>query len=83
MARKRQDTPQRTPKRVKPSLVASFLAWSDERLSLLFTAKQIVFRTEGRVSCLDLTPRLQGAVAGVALVIGGWMAFTSGNMLWH
>jgi len=83
MANMRQDTPKRTIERANPSIVASLLAWFDERLSLFFTFKQIVFRTEGKVSCLNLTPRLQGAFTGVALIIGGWMAFTSGNMLWH
>jgi len=83
MADKRQESQKRAPKRAKMPFMASLLAWSDERLALAFSSKQVVFRSQGKVSCLNLTPRLQGAATGVLLMIGGWMAFTSASMLWH
>ncbi|HEY9080761.1 M23 family metallopeptidase [Magnetovibrio sp.] len=83
MAEKRQPSPKPTPKRSKASFAAPLAKWLDERLSIFFSDKQIVFRSEGKVSCLNLTPRLQGAAMSVVLMIGGWMAFTSASMLWH
>lgn len=67
--------------------IQSFLApaqeWADERLHILFPFRQIVFRSEGRVKCLNLTSRLQGAVSAVFIVFGGWVAFTSGSVFLH
>ena len=66
-----------------PSFLASTQVWVDDRLHILFPFRQIVFRSEGRVKCLNLTSRLQGAVTAVALVFGGWVAFSSGSVLLH
>jgi len=57
--------------------------WLDERLRVLFPFRQIVFRSEGRVRCLNLTSQLQGAVASVFLAFVGWVAFTSGSVFFH
>ncbi len=57
--------------------------WADERLRFLFPFRQIVFRSEGRVKCLNLTSRLQGSVAGVMLAVGGWIAFSTGSVFLH
>lgn len=65
------------------SFLATAQAWADERLQILFPSRQIVFRSEGRVSCLNLTSRLQGAVSAVLLAFGGWVAFSSGSVLVH
>lgn len=70
-------------RRSQLSFFSSFTAWADERLRIMFPFRQIVFRSEGRVKCLDLTPRLQGAASAVLLGIGGWMAFTSGSVMFH
>lgn len=70
-------------RRSQLSFFGSFTAWADERLHIMFPFRQIVFRSEGRVKCLDLTPRLQGAASAVLLGIGGWMAFTSGSVMFH
>jgi len=61
----------------------SILACIDERLSTVFSLRQIVYRSQGRVACLNLTPRLQGALAGLAMLAGGWVAYTSASMLLH
>jgi len=58
-------------------------SWVDERLHILFPFRQIVFRSEGRVRCLNLTSRLQGATSAVVLAFGGWVAFTSGRVFLH
>ncbi len=58
-------------------------SWVDERLHILFPFRQIVFRSEGRVRCLNLTSRLQGATSAVVLAFGGWVAFTSGSVFLH
>ena len=79
MADKRQENPQSG----RASFMATLRAWGDERLSVLFPYKQIVFRSEGRVTCLNLTSRLQGAVAGVFLLAGSWVAFTSASVMLH
>ena len=65
------------------SPISRIRTWADERLSLLFPHRQIVFRSEGRAKCLDLTPRLQGSMAAVALAVMGWMGFTSGSVMFH
>lgn len=71
------------PENGKMSFLTTLRAWGDERLTILFPHRQIMFRSEARLSCLNLTPRLQGAVAGVALLFGGWMAYTTGSMMYH
>ncbi|MBL4615339.1 MAG: hypothetical protein JKY27_10770 [Magnetovibrio sp.] len=65
------------------SLIAAVRIWADVRLGMLFPFRQIVFRSNGKVRCLDLTPRLQGVVTSVLLVAGGWVALTSANMMLH
>ncbi|MCW8916028.1 MAG: peptidoglycan DD-metalloendopeptidase family protein [Magnetovibrio sp.] len=67
----------------RPSVVSKILHWGDERLRVFFPYKQFVYRTQGRVKCLNLTPRIQGGMAGVVMIIGGWVAFTSGSMMLH
>ncbi|MBF0248021.1 MAG: hypothetical protein HQL36_08120, partial [Alphaproteobacteria bacterium] len=57
--------------------------WADERLAFLFPYRQIVLRSEGKVHCLNLTPRLQGSVAGVFLLIGGWVAGSTASIFLH
>jgi len=79
MAEKRQGGPVDG----KMSFTTTVRTWADERLGALFPFKQIVFRSGGRVSCLNLTSRLQGAVASVMLVAGGWVAFSSASVFLH
>lgn len=67
----------------KMSFIATLRSWASVRLAVLFPFRQIVFRSEGKVRCLNLTSGLQGAFAGVLMVAGGWVAFTSANMLLH
>jgi len=83
MTSKRHQRPKRHKKAGKPSLFASVRNWANERLTLLFPFKQIVFRSQGKVSCLNLTPGIQGAFVGLLLMMGGWVAFTSADMLNH
>ena len=65
------------------SFYESAQIWVDERLHILFPFRQIVFRSEGRVKCLNLTSRRQGVASVVFVVLGGWIAFTSGNVFLH
>jgi murein DD-endopeptidase MepM/ murein hydrolase activator NlpD len=57
--------------------------WVDDRLHVLFPFRQIVFRSEGRVKCLNLTSRLQGAFTAVFLAFGAWFAYSSGSVFFH
>jgi len=70
-------------RRTNQSFLAPVQRWTDERLHTLFPFRQIVFRSEGNVKCLNLTSRLQGAVSAVILVIGGWVAFSSASVMLH
>jgi len=73
-----------TDKRQKTvSLLSPVQEWMDERLHALFPFRQIVFRSEGRVKCLNLTSRLQGATAAVMLAAAGWVAFSTGSVFLH
>lgn len=67
--------------------ILSFLVpaqeWVDERLHVLFPFRQIVFRSEGRVKCVNLTSGLQASIGAVLLVLGGWIAFSSGSVVVH
>lgn len=63
--------------------LTSAIRWADDRLALVFPYKQIVYRSHGKASCLNLTSRLQGSIAGVLFIVVGWVAFTSGSMLNH
>lgn len=65
------------------SFFASAQEWVDERLHILFPFRQIVFRSEGQVKCLNLTSRLQGAVCAVVLGFSGWVAFSSSSVFFH
>lgn len=70
-------------RRPTQSFLTPAQAWADERLQILFPFRQIMFRSQGRVKCLNLTSRLQGAVSAVLLAFGGWVAFTSGSVFLH
>lgn len=73
-----------TDKRQKDvSFTTPVQQWMDERLHVLFPFRQIVFRSEGRVTCLNLTSRLQGATAAVMLAAAGWVAFSTGSVFLH
>ena len=65
------------------SFMNSAQKWADERLRMIFPFRQIVFRSEGRVSCLNLTSRLQGFAAGVIFCAAGWVAYSTGNFFLH
>lgn len=65
------------------SFIALVRTWANERLAVLFPFRQIVFRSEGKVKCLNLTSHVQGAVAGVMLMAGGWVAFSSASVFLH
>lgn len=65
------------------SFLAPAQAWVDERLHILFPFRQIVFRSEGRVKCVNLTSSLQASMSAVLLILGGWIAFSSGSVVVH
>ncbi|MBM3502715.1 MAG: hypothetical protein FJX65_02465 [Alphaproteobacteria bacterium] len=55
------------------------MEWRDIRRAhaRLFPERQFILRSEGRVRYFVLSRRLQTCVATVALVIGGWMLFST------
>lgn len=77
------DTRQIAPKSGNLSVTTVLRNWGNERLRVLFPDRQIMFRSEGSVRCLNLTSRLQGMMAAVVLAAGGWVAYTSGSMMLH
>lgn len=77
------DKRQGNPHNRDVSFFSSARRWADERISALFPFRQIVFRSEGKVKCLNLTPYLQGAMASVVFGIGAWVAISSASMVKH
>lgn len=65
------------------SFLAPAQAWADERLHVLFPFRQIVFRSEGRVKCVNLTSGLQAWIGLAFLAMAGWIVFSSGNVVLH
>jgi len=65
------------------SLTGLAQEWVDMRLRVLFPFRQIMFRSKGRIRCLNLTSRLQGVGAGGVLVILSWVAFSTGSVFFH
>ena len=59
------------------------IAHVDERLRVLFPFRQIVFRSEGNIKCLNLTHRFQGGVALVSLAVVSWVTFSSISVMLH
>lgn len=57
--------------------------WVDEHLHAFFPHRQILLRSNARVRCLNLSSHVQGAVAGVFLLIGSWIAFATGSVFLH
>ncbi|NQV48030.1 MAG: peptidoglycan DD-metalloendopeptidase family protein [Rhodospirillaceae bacterium] len=55
------------------------LSWLERTRNRLFPERQIVLRTEGRVSFMSLSRNLQMTMAGFILLLGGWGTFTSVN----
>jgi len=55
----------------------------DHRLRVMFPFRQIVFRSEGKVSCLNLSHRTQGSVAAVVFSFAAWIMFSSISVFMH
>ena len=77
------DTRRTAPTPGNPSLSATIRQWGRERMNVLFPHRQIVFRSEGRAQCINLTTRLQASIAAMFMAVGGWVAFASGSMMYH
>lgn len=59
----------------KASRIARLRAWLRDH----FPERQIVLRTEGRVSFVRLSPRFQMSAVAVAILMGGWATFATVN----
>lgn len=55
----------------------------DDRLAHMFPFRQIVFRSEGNISCINLNHRVQGSVAGVLVSVFTWITFSSISVFLH
>jgi len=60
-----------------------FVAQIDDRLRVIFPFRQIVFRSEGKVSCLNLSHRTQGSIAAVTFSFATWIMFSSISVFMH
>lgn len=54
-----------------------------EAVDRMFPERQLVVRTEGRVSYLRFSPKLQIAFTAVFVMVGAWAVFTSVSFLLH
>jgi murein DD-endopeptidase MepM/ murein hydrolase activator NlpD len=54
-------------------------AWG--RLTVIFPERQIYIRSDGRVQFFTFSSQMQTALAGGALLLLGWVAFTSVNVI--
>jgi len=70
-------------RQINMSFIARVGDWVDERLCALFSFRQIVLRSEGRVKCLNLTPRVQGFIASVFLACASWVAYATAGVFVH
>lgn len=55
----------------------------DDRLRVMFPFRQIVFRSEGKISCLNLSHRTQGTATAIILSFAGWIMFSSISVFMH
>ncbi len=55
----------------------------DVRLRLMFPFRQIVFRSQGKVSCINLSHHFQSSVAVVIVAVTTWVTFSSISVFLH
>jgi murein DD-endopeptidase MepM/ murein hydrolase activator NlpD len=51
------------------------------RINVTFPARQIYIRSDGRVQFFTFDPMMQAILAGASLLVLGWVAFTSVNVI--
>ncbi|MCK5167456.1 MAG: hypothetical protein KAQ66_09055, partial [Rhodospirillaceae bacterium] len=55
----------------------------DARLRVMFPFRQIVFRSEGKVSCINLDHRFQSSVTTLIIAVTTWVTFSSISVFLH